>query len=194
METTYQRLFVAEFRTDLVGGPHRRMSGHAGVFGSVADVGKYWERIDTHAFDGALQRPDDVRFLLNHNPDNLLGRTGSGTLQLTTTDKGLQVNNELPDTTLGRDVQTLIERGDLTGMSFGFKPTSHQIGYAPDGRQLRTVMTLELFDVSLATFPAYSDTNDVVLRTVDWKAEGHVRIDRTSQMIRARSRLLKGKS
>lgn len=191
METTLQRLFVAEFRAALLDGQEMRMSGHAGVFGAMANVGPHWEQIDTRAFDGALSRPDDVRFLLNHNPDNLLGRTTSGTLQLTTTAKGLQVRNELPDTGLGRDVRTLIKRGDLTGMSFGFKPLDDKWGYAPDGRQLRTITELGLYDVSLATFPAYKEADDVVLRTVDFSkipAAESVR----SQIIRARSRLLKG--
>jgi len=181
------RLFVPEFRTALT-DQENRMSGHASVFGALAQIGSHWERIHQRAFNGALGR-DDVRFLLNHNPDNLLGRTSSGTLELQTDETGLQVRSLLPDTTLGRDVRELVRRGDLTGMSFGFKPTAHEWGRAPDGRQLRTITALELYDVSLATYPAYKESNDVVLRTRDFRNIPQIG-DRRSQIIRARSRLL----
>jgi HK97 family phage prohead protease len=183
------RLFVPEFRTALTGEQENRMSGHASVFGAMALIGSHWEQIDKRAFGGALSRPDDVRFLLNHNPDNLLGRTSSGTLELNTDEGGLQVRSTLPDTTLGRDVRELVRRGDLTGMSFGFKPTNHHLGRAPDGRLLRTITELELYDVSLATYPAYKESNDVVLRTRDFATMAKA-TDRRSQIIRARSRFL----
>lgn len=178
------RLFVPEFRSQF-NEQENRMSGHASVFGALAPIDGHWERIDTRAFDGALQRPDDVRFLLNHNPDNLLGRTTSGTLELATDDDGLRIRSELPDTTLGRDVATLVKRGDLTGASFGFMPTNDKWGIAPDGKQLRTIMNLDLYDVSLATYPAYSKANDVVLRCVDFTTA----VNRRSQLVRVRSRL-----
>lgn len=166
------------------------MSGHASVFRSLAQIGNHWEQLDETAFDGALERPDDVRFLLNHNPDNLLGRTTSGTLELAKDSTGLHIRSELPDTTLGRDVKELVRRGDLTGMSFGMRPTEHQITRAPDGLMLRTITNLELYDVSLATYPAYKDANDVVLRMVDFRGMSSAPL-RRSQLIRARSRSLK---
>lgn len=183
------RLFVPEFRSELHEAENR-MSGHASVFRSMAKIQNHWEQLDEVAFDGALSRPDDVRFLLNHNPDNLLGRTSSGTLQLSKDAQGLHFRNELPDTQLGRDVRELRRRGDLTGMSFGMRPTSHKIGRAPDGLLLRTITDLELYDVSLATYPAYEDANDVVLRTVDFSNASKAP-QRRDQLIRVRSRLLK---
>jgi HK97 family phage prohead protease len=183
------RLFVPEFRSELHEAENR-MSGHASVFRSLAQIGNHWERLHEDAFDGALARPDDVRFLLNHNPDNLLGRTTSGTLELAKDGSGIAVRSELPNTTVGNDVRELIRRGDLTGMSFGMRPTSHEIGRAPDGLLLRTITNLELYDVSLATYPAYKDANDVVLRTVDFSRSTGSAPQRRDQMIRARSRLL----
>lgn len=182
------RLFVPEFRSELH-EVENRLSGHASVFRSMAQIGNHWEQLSEQAFDGALSRPDDVRMLLNHNPDNLLGRTSSRTLELSKDATGLHFRNELPDTQLGRDVRELRRRGDLTGMSFGMKPTAHEIGRAPDGLLLRTITDLELYDVSLATYPAYQDANDVVLRAVDFS---NIRktTHRRDQMIRVRSRLL----
>lgn len=181
------RLFVPEFRSELHDSENR-MSGHASVFRSMARIENHWEQLDRTAFDSALARPDDVRFLLNHNPDNLLGRTTSGTLRLNKDDAGLAMDDDLPDTPLGHTVKELVRRGDLTGMSFGMRPTDHKLTRAPDGRMLRTITDLELYDVSLATYPAYKESNDVVLRTVDFSKIPRVG-DSRSQMIRARSRL-----
>lgn len=176
------RLYAEEFRAEV---HEQRMSGHASVFGAVARIGNGWETIDKRAFDNPLKSGSDVRLLLNHNPDNLLGRTKSGTLELRTDGRGLAVSADLPDTTLGRDVRTLVERGDLTGMSFGFKVAKDSWSVAPDGRQLRTIEDLELFDVSLATFPAYRDSDDVVLRTVDFTTIP--RLNGRAQLVQARS-------
>lgn len=166
---TLQRFYSLDVRASV---REMRMSGHAAVFNRVARIGPHYERIAPGAFAKALDRGDDTRFLLNHNPDNLLGRTGAGTLELRTDDSGLLVLSDLPDTSLGRDVAVLVERKDLTGMSFGFNADAdcYSHSFAPDGRQMRTVEDLELSDVSLATFPAYKDANDAVLRMVDFSA------------------------
>ncbi|STT63898.1 phage prohead protease, HK97 family [Klebsiella pneumoniae] len=51
----------------------------------------------------------------------LLGRTKSGTLVLSEDDTGLRFELTPPNTQLGNDVLALVERGDLSGMSFGFR-------------------------------------------------------------------------
>ena len=175
------RLFAEEFRAAVT---EQRMSGHAALFGAVARIGSGWETIDRRAFDNPLKAGADVRLLFNHEPSQLLGRTKSGTLELRADGRGLAMSADLPDTPLGHTVRTLIQRGDLDGASFGFKVTKDSYSVAPDGRQLRTIEDVELYDVSLATFPAYQDSADVVLRTIDFST-----IPRQSgreQLIRAR--------
>lgn len=178
-----QRLFAEEFRAEVT---EQRMSGHASVFGSVARIGSGYETIDKRAFDRPLKDGADVRLLFNHDPSQLLGRTKSGTLELRSDGRGLAVTADLPDTPLGHTVRTLIQRGDLDAMSFGFKVTKDSYSVAPDGRQMRTIEDLELFDVSLATFPAYKDAADVVLRTVDFSTTSPV--TGREQLIRIRAR------
>lgn len=176
------RLYAADFRAEVV---EQRMSGHASIYGAVARIGPHWETVDKRAFERPLKENHDVRLLLNHDPNNLLGRTRSGTLELRTDGRGLAVAADLPDTTLGRDVRTLIQRGDLSGFSFGFRVAKDSWSRAPDGRQLRTIEDLDLLDVSLATFPAYRDSDDAELRTIDFRtippANGR------GQLIRARA-------
>lgn len=170
-----------------------RVQGHASVFNRLAPIGRGYEEIGPHAFDEVLRRNEDVRFLLNHNPDNLLGRTKSGTLRLSTDVNGLVVDDDLPETTLGNDVRILVRRKDLTGFSFGFSPDvqSDTFRMAPDGRQITTRNNIaRMLDASLATYPAYGETDDAVLRTVDFGSTPRVD-NRRSQLIRARSRLYK---
>lgn len=160
-----ERVYAEEFRAEV---HEQRMSGHAAMFGAVARIGNGWETISKRAFDNALSSSADVRLLYNHDPSNLLARTASGTMELRTDGRGLAVTADIADTTTGRNVRTLISRGDLDAMSFGFKVTKDSYSVAPDGRQLRTIEDLELFDVSLATFAAYKEAADVVLRSIDF--------------------------
>ncbi|EIQ76315.1 prohead protease, partial [Shigella flexneri 1235-66] len=51
----------------------------------------------------------------------LLGRTRSGTLKLEEDETGLRFELTPPDPSTGRDVIELVKRGDISGMSFGFR-------------------------------------------------------------------------
>jgi len=104
-----------------------------------------------------------VRALLNHAPDNILGRTAAGTLRLTTDDVGLRYEIAVPDTAVGRDLAASIGRGDITGSSFSFTVLAEERVNEPN-RQLRIVKDVELFDVGPVTFPAYEATSAGVLR------------------------------
>lgn len=162
--------------------------GHAAVFGQSAEVRGGYERLARTAFDEAL-KTSDARFLLNHDPSALLGRQGSGTLRLSTDNKGLLFEVDLPDTQLGRDVRTLVGRGDLNAGSFGFIPGTDKFTTATDGKQIRTHTSIKsLLDASLVTYPAYSGT-DAQLRNMNIETRPP---SGRSQLIRARAQLLTG--
>jgi HK97 family phage prohead protease len=159
------RFFVddAEFRAAVPEG--NRVAGHASVFGQVAQIRGGFERIDPAAFDRALREGQEVVLLVNH--EGLpLGTTASGTLRLGTDKRGLTVDADLPETTLGQDVRVLLAAGLLRKMSFGFIPKADRIDVVR-GRQVRTITDVDLFDVSIVTVPAYSGT-DVALRSMDF--------------------------
>lgn len=139
------------------------MRGHAAVFDRMSeDLGGFTERIARGAFRKALDRGDDVRLLVNH--DGLpLARTKNQTLELREDPKGLHVYAELADTTLARDLRTLIKRGDVDQMSFGFTIEEDRWDEL-DGFPVRTILKIgRLFDVSAVTYPAYTQT-DVSMR------------------------------
>lgn len=141
------------------------LSGYAALFQKETVIGGLWgwrEVIASGAFTEALERPDDVRALFNHNPDILLGRTKSGTLTLGIDKKGLNYQVDLPDTASARDVRTLIKRGDVTGSSFAFRVEEDEWddSEVKKGKlPLRTITKVELFDVSPVTYPAYPQTS-----------------------------------
>ena len=149
-------------------GESRRMVGYAAVFYREGEQGteyRLWddavERIMPEAFDSVAG--DDVRALFNHDPSLLLGRSTAGTLSLSVDERGLRYEIDPGDTTTARDVQAHLERGDLTGSSFGFRITSEEWQSRNDGPDIRLVRGVELFDVGPVTFPAY-ESSDAGLR------------------------------
>ena len=163
-----------------------RVSGYAAVFGEETNIaGLFTEVIDRGAFTNALQRQDDVVFLVNH--DGLpLARTRSGTLKLTEDERGLYMETELDGT--DPDVRAIVpkmKRGDLDKMSFAFVPKRQEwddSGSIPK----RTIQDLELHDVAIVTTPAYDGT-EIGLRSL----EAHRAAATTSQA--ARRLRMKGK-
>ena len=142
-------------------GETRTLDGYAAVFSRETVIGDYFrETIAPGAFASAV-KDADVRGLFNHDPNHVLGRTASGTMRLVEDKTGLRYSIDPPDTSLGRDVATLVERGDITGSSFGFtvKRDSWTRATVPGELPLRTIEEVEwLRDVGPVTFPAYEET------------------------------------
>lgn len=131
----------------------RTVHGHAAVYGATSeDLGGFRERIAPGAFTGVLADPAlDVRALLNHDPNEVLGRTRSGTLRLFDEARGLRFELDLPESPLGQNVRAAVSRGDVDGASFRFA-----VGEEDWTEQVRTVKTVAaLRDVTIATYPAY---------------------------------------
>lgn len=136
----------------------RRLVGYAARFGVQANIGSFRERIAPGAFAASLASGRDILALVDHDPRALLGRTRSGTLKLQEDADGLSFAVELADTRLAADLLALAERGDLGGMSFGFRVTDEH--WTGDLRELRAV---ELHEISVVqSWPAYEQTTVAV--------------------------------
>ncbi|ADL50551.1 HK97 family phage prohead protease [Clostridium cellulovorans] len=137
------------------------IEGHAAVFNQWSEelggVFSFREKVIPGAFTDSIQT-DDVRALFNHDPNYVLGRNKSGTLELTETKEGLYVKITPPDTQWARDLTVSIDRGDISQMSFGFLVLEDRWGYE-EGRDVRELRKVKLFDVSPVTFPAYPQTS-----------------------------------
>jgi len=103
-------------------GDRMSVSGYAARYNVLSHMLKpgFKERIASGAFDRVLATKPDVVALFNHNPDQVLGRTTSGTLRLNADKVGLAFELDLPNTTIGRDVYESVKRNDLNGCSFAF--------------------------------------------------------------------------
>lgn len=146
-------------------GAGKVAKGYAALFNARTQIGDYfYEIIAPGAFSETL-RSADVLALIAHDSGRVIGRSKAGTLRLKEDSTGLAVEIDLPDTSDGRDLAVQLERGDIAGMSFGFRVTHDEwdeTGKIPT----RTIHQVELYEVSAVAFPAYPDTT-LALRSLD---------------------------
>jgi hypothetical protein len=154
----------AKLRASRSDGKPTRIEGYAAVFydGTPGSQYELWEnfveRIMPGAFDRALRDKHDVRGLFNHDANQVLGRTGAGTMRLSVDDTGLRYEIDPGDTTAGRDTVENLDRGDVDGSSFSFIPTVVTTREEGDF-VVREITDVDLFDVGPVTFPAYEGTS-----------------------------------
>lgn len=160
------RTVATQYRTDDNNGK-KYIEGYFAVFGAVYEL---WpgatESIAPTAFDGALD--DDVRALVDHRTELVLGRNKAGTLELRVDEHGLwgrvEVNEADSD---AMNVYARIMRGDVDQCSFGFEILDEDSDYRADGSVHWTIRRVKLYEVSVCTFPAYKETN-VSARKTDY--------------------------
>jgi HK97 family phage prohead protease len=154
-----ERRAVVELRAD-----QSRITGHAIVTDVRSrDLGGFVEIIKPEALTRALAA--DVVALYNHDPAAVLGRTPR-TLTLSRDTRGLAFTLDPAPTQAGRDALELVRRGDVTGASFGFKMLKD--AWTKDGATtIRTLLDIEIFELSLTAFPSYQQTDvSVALRSL----------------------------
>ena len=163
----------------------RRGNGKAYITGYAAKynvrstlLGNFREEIKPGAFDRALrEQSHPIVALWNHDSNQVLGSTRSGTLEVGTDDTGMRYSVEIPDTTLGRDLSVLIGRGDVWGSSFAFVLASKdgESWTEEDGQAIRHVHAVDgVYDVSPVLQPAYEDaTAAVVMRSYERFLQSH---------------------
>ncbi len=147
------------------------IEGYAVVFNSPSKPlygGAFIEEIDKRAFDGVSL--DNVFMLYNHNKDEVMGNTSSGTLDLKVNERGLHFTSKIPYTQRGKDTFELVKRGDIQGVSFGFlvKSDTWNTKVSPERRTITAVK--ELIEISITPYPAYEDT-EVSARAIDFLNE-----------------------
>jgi HK97 family phage prohead protease len=146
-----------------------RIGGYAAKFGVLSEnLGGFREQIEAGAFGDVLG--NDVRALINHDANLVLGRTTAGTLAISQDDTGLAYEVLLPDTQAARDLALSIKRGDVSQSSFAFSIAPGGDDWTEDpetGGYVRTVKKVgRLFDVSPVTYPAYPDAT-IGMRSLD---------------------------
>lgn len=162
-------------------GDDRIVEGYAVVFNSRSNElwdfgeGSFVEVIERGAITPELVASSDVKALLYHNRERVLGRSnkGAGSLTLELDDHGLKYRFMAPRTADGDTAVELVKRGDISGSSFAFTVArgGSRMEEQADGTILRTITKINgLYDITLTPDPAYSDTS-VAVREMQEKQE-----------------------
>lgn len=137
-----------------------RLNGYAVLFDTPSEpMGRVIETIAPTAFDNVLADENlDVRFQAEHT-GLALARMSNGSLRITKDDRGLYFEVDLnPNVHAARDLYYLVERGDITQMSFGFTIANEDVTEQGDMIMARITNVARLWELSAVTFPAYYET------------------------------------
>lgn len=134
------------------------------------------ERFMPGAFDETVKQ-DDIRASFNHDLNQLLGRTKSGTLSLSVGKEGLRYHIKRANTQVFADVSEMISRGDVDGSSVWMRVLSETWRTEQqDGEremEIREINEVKLFEVGPVADPAYTatsaDTREARSRFDAWK-------------------------
>ncbi|EAC5027273.1 TPA: HK97 family phage prohead protease [Listeria innocua] len=178
----------AELNTNETNESEKVIEGYFAVFNSETELfpGAF-EEILPGAFDNTLD--NDVRALINHDTALVLGRNISETLSLRVDDTGLW--GQIKINTLDTDAINLYERvkrGDVSQCSFGFNIIKEQEEWREDGSVKWSLQEVELHEVSVCTFPAYSDTG-VEARQNDVKKYEQRKLEAKKNQLKERLKL-----
>lgn len=146
-----------DFQTREADG-RRFIEGYFAVFGGQYELWKNtFETIEPGAFD--LEADKDVRCLTNHDTTLVLGRTTAGTLTLRVDDHGLFGSVEINDADSDAvNTYERVKRRDVTQCSFGFDIIKEMREELPGGVVIYHIQGVKLYEVSVCTFPAYTET------------------------------------
>lgn len=153
------RAIPTEFKTREEGG-ERFLEGYFAVFDSNYDImPDMSESIAPGAFSRSLSG-GDIRALINHDSTLVLGRTKAHTLELREDERGLWGRVTInPNDSDAMNAYNRVSRGDVDGCSFGFEIREEETDFRDDGSIHFTIKDVDLFEVSVCTFPAYEATN-----------------------------------
>jgi len=182
--------FKSELKTRAVGENDRYIEGYFAVFEQEVELwpGSF-EKIARGAFDNSL-RDNDIRCLFNHSSGFVLGRSMSRTLELKVDDYGLWGNVRVnPNDGQAMDVYARVERGDISGCSFGFDPVSEEYEERVDGWHW-TIREADTKEISICTFPAYPQT-EIQARQKDFEQSQKRNIEQKRSDLKKRLEAIK---
>lgn len=134
------------------------IEGYFAVFNTETELWKgAFESISPGAFDETLS--NDIRALINHDTNLVLGRNKAGTLELKVDSRGLWGRIKInPNDTDAVNLYERVKRGDVDQCSFGFNILEEDVEFRDDGTAKWTLKKVDLHEVSVVTFPAYENT------------------------------------
>lgn len=167
-------------------GEEKRIEGYFAVFNSVYEIFPgMTESVAPGAFSKTLD--GDIRALIDHETMYVLGRNQAGTLELREDDRGLWGSILInPNDQDAMNLYSRVERGDVNQCSFGFDILSEETDFRENGDVHWTIKEVRLYEVSVCTFPAYSETQvearrqdkELIMKreTEKWRADMKARL------------------
>jgi len=153
-------------------GQPATLIGYAAVFDSLSeDLGGFREIVRPNCFARTLRENPDIYALADHETCDRLARTKNGSLRLAEDNRGLRVEIDLPQTSLGHDIAEEVRSGLLDSMSFGF--VCRKDTWTTDvAGTVRELIDVDLYEVSVVTWGAYPATTiDVARRSFEaWQS------------------------
>lgn len=165
---------AAELRA--VGDDSPKLVGYAAVFNEPSELLidkrsriRFREIIKPGAFAESLESETEVKADIEHDRGTVIARRSKGTLKLVEDERGLLVEIDPPNSTIGNDLLESVRRGDVDQMSFAFtvKENGERKQRQEDGTYLRELTNLQLERVTITAEPAYPDTSIAVRSLVD---------------------------
>lgn len=145
------------------------ISGYGAVFNKSYQVFDFQERIAPGAFDKTLRENPDIRGMFNHDPNYLLGRTASGTMDVTTDKRGMRYTIRADATDPNSvSVAKKVARGDVDGSSMMFFVHQEEWKTDKDGKPTeRTIKEVQLVETGPVVLPASPTTTAKVKRAME---------------------------
>ena len=147
----------AELRAD---GLH--ISGYVNVPGResrpvMTPHGRVIEIIEQRAFAKAIERADNIRMLLDHDPNRVLASTQENTLAVREDAVGLRAESVVTDPEVIEGART----GKLRGWSFNIRNPKDTLEQRAEGLPIRHITDLDMDEITLAMnrVPVYSSTS-----------------------------------
>lgn len=121
--------------------------------------GKAWrEIIPQGVFARAIERAKSqkgIDLLFNHDKRQILSTTQNGSLSVEEDEVGLYFSTKISKTSWGKDLYELVKDGIIKGLSFGMIVKEDTWQMSRDGIALRTILDIDLFEISAVQRPAY---------------------------------------
>ena len=158
IDTMQMRYSASQFNTRK-DGEELYVEGYFSVFNSNYEL---WSGATESVAPGAFSNTlgGDIRALIDHETRLVLGRNKSGTLELKEDAHGLWGKIRInPNDSDAMNLYERVKRGDVDQCSFGFDIVKEDTEVRDDGSVHWTIREVKLYEVSVCTFPAYTDTS-----------------------------------
>ena len=164
--TLEQRSYTFDVRAEDREDGIRTLRGTPIVYGSATDISGYFrEIIEPGALDGANLK--DVPLLVNHDQVMIpvarsRNNTPRSTMRLMPTSTGLDMEADIDvkRNSKAAELDSAIDRGDLTGMSFKFSVAEERWDGLDTDYPTRHILRFDtIAEISAVTWPAYEATS-----------------------------------